>query len=493
MHVRGFARTDVATQLYSRSTVYVQISLVMLLLLVGKLEAVAQNSVAWLTNEQQELIVERLRTFLPRGWTITRTLLNRTPDDWYTLDDRGFEIEGKNGERIFQIWFLPKDWIGIRQAELNRHRLVYWEGVLMGAEYKTVTNTEDVSVHQAVQQMGMNTPSLVNSGWNGAQDVFRDRLPQVEKQTQDLIDRFCKDKMCKDEAAYSLILLGVPSRSITLECAENATVDAQGFCVSALGYWGGRDSVRVLSNVVSSFETSPQVQKYAAIALRSIADPSSGPALMKSLGTMSSSEAAAQVAEALGRIHYKLAALAILSRMERERNSFSQVLYASALASLQYRPAVPAIEKLCKTTKFSADWILQKQRDTILGWLPEIALMRLTAPWGPPSNGIRLLLLPPEKPVLPGPIQVAAVIENEGDRDVDILGTPGDVIVDGKKYENRGSVIVDGSVTLRVNDVAVRTIDLAGLISDGVPHRVEYRLGTATSNQLTMQVSPANH
>jgi hypothetical protein len=494
MHIRSFEKTEVTSLIYSRVIVHVQISLAILLLLVGRYEAVAQKSATWLINEQQKQIIERLGTVLPRGWTITRTLMNRTPDDWYTLDDRGFEIDGKNGERIFQIWFLPMDWIGIRQAESDRHRLVYWEGVLMGAEYKTVTNTEDVSVHEAVQQMGMNTPSLVNGGWDRAQEVFKDRLVQAERQTQILINHFCKDKICREEAAYSLIVLGVPSKSITLECAEHAKVAAQGFCVSALGHWGGQDSVRVLDDVVSNPETPPQVQKYAAMSLNHIADPSSGPALLRALKTITWPEAEQQTIEALGRIHYELAGPGLLERMKSEPNeSSSQAYYAEVLANLRYMPAVPDIEKLCKTKEFSADWILKQQQDGYLYRIPEVALMRLTASWGPPSNGIRLLLLPAGNAKLPELNRSAVVIENVGDRDLNILGTAGAVIVDGKKYENRDSVVEDGIVTLRVNDVAVRAIDLSGLISDDAVHRVEYRLGTAASNQLTMQISPANN
>jgi hypothetical protein len=189
-----------------------------------------------------------------------------------------------------------------------------------------------------------------------------------------------------------------------------------------------------------------------------------------------------------------LAAPEILSRLEREpHEARQQVYYARALASLRYQPAVPAIEQLCKTTKFSGDWVLKQQQGQYLGWVPEIALMRLTASWGSPSNGIRLLLLPSENRAMPGQIRVIAVIENVGDHDLNILGPPGgDVMVDGTRYQHKDSVIMDGNITLRVNDVAAHAIDLSGLIADGGLHRVEYQLGTANSNQLSLQVPPGN-
>jgi HEAT repeat protein len=463
--------------------------LLILSIAAGKSGA-AQDSAPWITDDQQQQIVRRIRTVLP-GWTITQTSLNRTPDDWYTLDNRGFEIDGRNGERAFQIWFVPKDWLGIRQSRANRMRLVYWEGVLMGQDFKTITNTDQVSVLEAILKLDMRTPSLVNSGWYEAEKLFKDRMSEVDSRAQTLVNRFCKDQSCRDEAAYSLIVLGVPARTITLDCAEHARQDAQGFCVSTLGYMGGQDAARTLGNVVSNPLTSPQVQKYAAMSLKSIADPSAGPALLKALRTISWPEAAAQVAEALGRIHYELAAPEILSRMKKEHpGGVQQAYYARSLASLRYQPAVPAIEKLCQTTRLSGDWFLKEQQGgRYLGDVPEIALLRLTAAWGAPSEGIRLLLLPLEGSGMPGRVRAVAVIENVGDRDRNILGPPGgDAIVDGTRHQHKISVVMDGDCTLRVNDVRGEVIDLSDVIVDGGIHRVEYQLGAAHSNQLTLGV-----
>jgi hypothetical protein len=462
---------------------------IVILFFVTSLGGIAQSSAGWITNDQQEQIVSSVRTILPKGWTIRQTALNRTPDDWFTLDNRGFEIDGENAEHTFQIWFLPKDWPGIRQNRPNRLRIVYWEGILIGREFKTITNTDQVPVLEALQTLDMHTPSLVNGGWYEAQNLFKGRISEVDSKAQEVVSRFCKDESCKDEAAYSLIVLGVPSRTITLDCAKHAREDAQGFCVSALGYMGGQDSIGVLGDVITDRLTSHQVQTYAAMSLGSIADPSSGPALLRALHIISWADAVEQTAEALGRIHYKIAAPEILLRMKREpQEGRKQVYYARALASLGYKPAVPEIEKLCKTTKLTGDWILKEQQQGYLGWVPEIALMRLTAPWGKTSDDIRLLLLPSENLDMHGQVRVVAVVENVGNRNADILGSPGgDVIVDGARY-HRDSVIMDGNITLGVNDVAAHAIDLSGLIADAGPHRVQYQLGTAISNQLIVQV-----
>lgn len=449
---------------------------------------VAADAVHWITSEEQDQIMQKLRAVLPAGSIITATSLNRTPEDWYTLDSRGFEIDGQHRQHEFRIWFLPRDWIGIRRFAADRPRLVYWEGVLLGSNYKTVTNTDSVPIYEATERLGMSTPSLVNGGWGTAQEIYKDRLPEVAEQAKLLITRFCKDDRCKEEAAYSLIVLGVPAKSITMDCAEHATGRAQEFCVSALGYWKGQDSVRLLERVISSPTSSSRVQNYAAISLDWIADPSAGPTLLKALHTVSHPEAVANVSAALEKIHYAPAAPEILAQLEKESDQFYRTYYAKALATLRYQPAVPAIRKLCKTTEISPEWIWKKQQETSLGWSPEIALLRLTAPWGQPSNGIRLLLLAPHDTRLSAPIEVTAIIENTGDKPLDILATSGDVIVDGKTYSHRDTLIMDGDITLRVNDVAMRSIGLTGLITTGGLHQIEYRLENAVSNQLTLNV-----
>ena len=81
----------------------------------------------------------------------------------------------------------------------------------------------------------------------------------------------------------------------------------------------------------------------------------------------------------------------------------------------------------------------------------------------------------------------SVVEENVGDQDPTILGTRGDVIVDGKTYDNKDPTIADGNNTLRVNGVAAHAIDLTGLITKPGIHSVEYRRGTAISNRLILQ------
>src|SRR5688572_5086011 len=186
--------------------------LAILLLVTGAIPTTAQTS-DWITRSQQDEILAGIRKALPRGWVVSQGPMGRTPVDWYTLDERGYQIEGVNGAQTFQTWVLPKDWIGIRKILPDRPRIVYWEGVLLGRDFKTITNADRERTYEALHDALGNTTSLINSGWGDSQKIFKDRMAEIDKHAQTLLDRFCRDQACRDEAAHSLVVLGVPARS----------------------------------------------------------------------------------------------------------------------------------------------------------------------------------------------------------------------------------------------------------------------------------------
>jgi hypothetical protein len=463
------------------------VGLVLLAPCMASVRGAVQRNAAWITTDEQIRLAERVRKTLPSDWTVTPGELGRVPDGWHSLDARSFAVEGRRGDRVFRTWFLPRDWIGIRQPGPGPARTVYWEGVLMDQQYKSITVADQVEVHQAVRAMGMQTPSLINSGWASGIALFTDRLADVDERAQELVRRFCSTRACGDEAARSLIVLGVPAKTLTLDCAEHSAGQAQEFCASALGYWGGPESVRVLSAVVSSPGTSSRARRSSAFSLGRIGDTSAGPALRQALQATSTAdrETAGMIADAIGRMRYQPAAPDILARLAMESDGDQHHFYLRALGNLKYRPAVPAIEKLSETTNVSAEWIVRRGNDS---WLPEWALLRIRETWGEPAQGIRLLLLAPESPSVSGRIQVAALVENVGDTDLVVRGTSGVWIIDGKEYPNLEPVKLDGNMTLAVDGVDVRSVDLSRVLSTRGTHSVRYRLVGATSNHLTLQL-----
>jgi hypothetical protein len=194
--------------------------------------------------------------------------------------------------------------------------------------------------------------------------------------------------------------------------------------------------------------------------------------------------------EALERLRYAPAAPEILYQLENGTSEDTQRgYYARALATLRYQPAVPVIAALSTTKTFTADWILREHRQGSLGDVPSVALLRLTADWGASSGGVRLLLLPPEKLTRSGRIMMVAVIENTGDTDRRILmgDPPGALIVDERAYP-QGPMILDGNPYLGVNHLYPHAVDLSSWLADGRSHRIQYELGSASSNTLILQL-----
>jgi len=447
----------------------------------------AQTPPAWITSQQRTKLELRVRGALPPGWTITRTVMNRIPDGWVSSDLRGFEIDGKNGEQAVQVWFLPREWVGIRVAEPGPRTYPPWERCWLVGGFKAVSHTDQETVQEGFWRH-LGAENILTAGrWEA---FFMGRAEDVDGQTQALVNRQCKDRACRDAATLSLLGIGVPARTLTLDCAAHGLGQAQRSCVWDLLYVRGRESVNVLDDVVSGPASSPDVRMTAAMVLGFIGDPASGPALLKGLGMTTWSEALWQIANAIALIHYQPAAPEILSLATREPTGWGY--YFEALASLRYRPAVAIIRPFCKTTRFSADWLIGKQdrEHRASEWFlptgvwPEMSLLRLTEPWGAPSHGIRLLLLPAGGLGL----RLAVLAENCGDRNLEgFLLTPGEVIVDGKRYKDKDPArVFDGNFDLRINVVAARILDLSRWIGGPGIHRVQWKQGTAVSNEVTV-------
>lgn len=128
-------------------------------------------------------------------------------------------------------------------------------------------------------------------------------------------DKYCKDQEGRNRAARSLILLGVPAKSAIMQCALNGRGEEQEYCTSALGYFGGKDVVKALCQVMLDPNAAHECPKYAAIRLARICDPESGPALETIVEKCAYIEAATQAAAALERIGRVEAAPKIFERM----------------------------------------------------------------------------------------------------------------------------------------------------------------------------------
>jgi hypothetical protein len=196
-------------------------------------------------------LLGRLRALLPAGASITETGKGHAPKGWYSLDSRTFEIDGEFQGHKFQICYLPLDWVGIRKE----HQSTFvGGGIFTEGPYKIILNAEDEAIHIALRQEMRVPVRLITA------DVFKDRMAEVDQQTQQLVRQFCGEDSCRAGAAESLLFLRVPAHSVILACAEHATGEAQVSCVAALNDQKDAESLRVLTSVASNPGSPPDTQ-----------------------------------------------------------------------------------------------------------------------------------------------------------------------------------------------------------------------------------------
>jgi len=430
--------------------------------------------------------VAAVKSGLPAGWTVTRTERGSVPDGWVTRRGGGLLVEGGDGKARFRTWFLPRDWIGVcprAQEEVWRR---YSFGVLLDPRWRAVTlSTDPEFPNRLWNKVGL-TASLVNSGARLATEVFGAKAAETEAEARALVDSASLLPEDRMGAVSSLILLGVPAPSLFRETALTGTGQVRELCLYLLAEFGGPGSAEVLCKVVEDSAAEPGARKAAAFALERLADPASGPALLRGLERIRETEPSCAIAMALERIRWKDAAPLLLKRLRQEENPHYKVEYAKALASLRYAPAEKDLRALAGSVEFTAEWIREARESEYLGRVAGVALLRLSGPWGEPADGLRLLLLPP-KTTAPGAVPaVALVVENCGDADRDVIAClEGTVFVDGAGHPLEIGCW-DGFSTLRVNDLWVWTLDL-GKPSPG-PHRVRFDSGKARSNEIEVVV-----
>ena len=178
------------------------------------------------TERERAEMRKAVEAVLPPQWFVFKTKVDSTPPDWWCDDPYGgFLVECSNGSEVCRVWFLPLDWIGIRKVPNNAAQTYNWEGVLGGSKYKTITHCDNDELQDAMHNLfgrDMSTPSPIHSGYGGydrAQEIFAHRTEEADAVAQRLIKEHCTTPGEFAEAAHSLIVLGVPARTVFLRCA----------------------------------------------------------------------------------------------------------------------------------------------------------------------------------------------------------------------------------------------------------------------------------
>src|SRR5262249_47727352 len=158
--------------------------------------------------------------------------------------------------------------------------------------------------------------------------------------------RHCRTKKELGEAANSLIVLGVPSRTVMLKAihelrAEDIThgLKMDGI-YDVLGDMGDAESIEALCDRLRQVPS-----KYIVYALAGKSHPKLGSSLHEALRRATDNEAIAAIALEIGYQKYQPAAPELMATWNRITNPYYLGDVANALAALRYREAIPRMEK----------------------------------------------------------------------------------------------------------------------------------------------------
>ncbi|APR82792.1 Hypothetical protein A7982_08141 [Minicystis rosea] len=426
---------------------------------------------------------------LPPGWAITHAARGVVPDEWISESAAGFHVEGRSGADVFRIWFLPRDWIGIRKPDPSRRRPNYWDGILANHEVTTITVSTERTIPEAIRAMGLSTPSIVNGGWPEDERIFQGRFDVAEAAALRLVSAHCPDRASKDEAAYSLIVLGIPAGSVFRRAALEGSGDAQSFAISALSYFPGQSSVSTITALLSDKATPDGARGYAAQAAENLASHALGPPLLTALGLAESGDTRTKIIRAITRLRHAPAAPAVLAALEATDNPHSKVDYATSLAAMRYAPAAGAIRKLAEKALAVGKYNLTKENEEDLRRRAQLALKVLTGDWGAPSGGVRFSLEGPKSAELGAPMEVMLYVENVSDEVQDFFRSiSGRIFINDVPHDRR-MLPTNGMTSLHPNAVWKSAENVGVFIKAPGTYRVRYENGAASSNTITVVVS----
>src|SRR5262249_53260266 len=145
-----------------------------------------------------------------------------------------------------------------------RSRPNYWDGILAGDKRTTITVSTEGTIPDLLRRLHLSTPSIVNSGFAEDEKVWRGREGVAEATAERLISAHCQDGAARDEAAYSLVVLGIPAPGVFRRAAEKGGGEGRSMSISALEYFPGEASTAVISTLLRDPALSDRDRGYAA-------------------------------------------------------------------------------------------------------------------------------------------------------------------------------------------------------------------------------------
>ncbi len=428
-----------------------------------------------------------------RPWSQTVVADDGIPATWQALRG-GVHLRIMSVPPVRDLWVLPADWVGF-QAVAVPFDLMRRDGVLiaMRAEERPshVRELLDGLPGEGGRVLAAHVPQEAPPFATPASAAAADR------HASELCARQVTTAVGRGAAITSFAALDIPAVTVFTQTVRDEDLQAATAAISILAHHGGDAAVAALLPTLGLMELTQDGivrQREVAWGLAQIATPECGPVLLDDFAHLQDSETRESVVQALERIAYQPAAPAVLRMLEKTEDPYLQARYAKVLASLRYAPAVPAVARICRSAHPDAD-ILMWDKHWLGGERPEIALLRLTASWGQPTAGVRLLLLPYARTVSGKGCRIALLIENLGGREADAMRFMqgcGDsaFVIDGVDHPDTGAAF-DGCFTIRQHGTWVEVCTLAAAAIKPGRHRLSYHAGVAVANEVVIDVVAA--
>jgi len=440
-------------------------------------------------------VIERMRL---RLWTVSVIADDGIPTGWHALSG-GIHLRAMSViPPADECWVLPPDWVGIRQPAAPGepdYEVFRRSGLLIALRVP-----EGQSHLRTLLRELLPGPLSDENREQTAAQRTQEMSATSTRQAQALIARFCPDGSSLRAAIDSLSELRIPAYSVFADGIRSTDATVVHAAIYALGDLGGSDATTLLlPELLRAEDTRTAVNRKgnAARALLQIADPACGPALLAALPQVHDQDALLDVVETLERIEYRPAGDAVLALLKQTTARYPQGRYAKAVASLRHQPAIPFLRQLCGDATLSGTNLFQLREPSVMGGTldrrPEIALLRLTAPWCEAVDGIRLLLVPMDHTTVGKDCRIALVIENQSAKeriDVSYLAD-GVLTINGVRHSTAPGGFMGTFPSINHHGIWLDDCDLKPFITAPGTYRISYSTDKATSNEVLVEIGAA--
>ncbi|MDP6354799.1 MAG: HEAT repeat domain-containing protein, partial [Planctomycetota bacterium] len=194
-----------------------------------------------------EALKERARAALPKDWQITSFQEGIVPDGWASSDSSCVKLVAEQGNKKVTFWLLPLDWVGVRLKSANSRppgKPVY----VSSRDYRGIFHLADLSERLICRGM---------YAWPGRyhDSVYPpDTWPELNELINKLILEHCPTDAARDEAARSLLDLGIPAPALIRDRAENSRAKDRDRFIRYLPRYAGPKALPLLRRLMLDAE-----------------------------------------------------------------------------------------------------------------------------------------------------------------------------------------------------------------------------------------------